>query len=93
MHQDLDALRRRDVALGAEVANADHQLLQQLHLLVGHGIEPFLVDDGPLGRGQERAFAGEPLPQLLGDEGHDRMQETQQDAQDLHQHRSGDLLA
>ena len=94
---DLDRLSRCDVVLGADLTNRQHRLAHELELLRDVGVAGenlFLLPGpsrqvvGPLGGREERpgVAAGQLLPERLGHEWHDRMQETERVVERVDQH-------
>mmetsp|Transcript_32697 Transcript_32697/g.75035 ORF Transcript_32697/g.75035 Transcript_32697/m.75035 type:complete len:282 (-) Transcript_32697:1660-2505(-) len=78
-HRRRDQLARLDAVLAARVAHGAHERLQRLEVAHGAlvGGEQRVVALRPAGHHERRPIVRQPLPQLLGDEGHERVEQTE----------------
>src|SRR5438132_4303316 len=74
-HRERHALARREPVLHAQIAHRDHQLLEKIDPPLGFGVEPRALRLGPRRRRQQLALVRQRLPDLLGDERHERMEQ------------------
>src|SRR6185503_8051237 len=80
-HHDRHGLPGRYLRFHAEIAHRDHDTLQEPHLALGLGVEPRLLRLGPRRERQRLAVVRDRLPQLLGHERHERVQQSQDPVQ------------
>src|ERR1051326_1792402 len=85
---------RLDFQLGPQITHADNQILQNRHLGLGGKIKLLLIGLG-IGSQGNRLHCRIPLlhrlPDFLGDERHDRMQQAQRSIEQVDQIRAGGL--
>ena len=87
-----DALARRDRVLRANLAQRAHRFAHELEL-DGDGPIGVRARGRPLSEGQmfARLSPRQPLPERLGHERHDRVQQPQRVVEHVHEHRARDL--
>ena len=80
------ALVRRDVHLGAAGTDGRNRVLDQLHRFLVLREGQLVAPDGPVAGHDELALVRDGLPDLLGDERHERVQQPQDLVEHIDQH-------
>ncbi|MNF83450.1 hypothetical protein D3C84_657750 [compost metagenome] len=97
LQNDVDALGHGDFHLAADLPQAEHQLLDPLDVALGGGIDAALVGHRPGlqhdGVTVDAGLSLDPLPDLFGDKGHERVGQAQRHFQYAHQGAAGAALA